>query len=209
MPGRFNQSVDGKFGKTDTGILTSRYEYGDCRAFIAMKKILYVFLVLSFVPASLLAGASIDDLPDLTGGVIPLLSYDTGEQGGGQLFSGGHLASRGEVYYLVRVKNQSGDPIQADSLIVVVQRIQEMARLRDVTSDLDLPGADGRTKEGYPYFHVPSDDQPNLEPYGESRPFRIEIKNPNLLRLYPPVLRVRGIRLTPTQSYQDTLNTRE
>jgi hypothetical protein len=174
-----------------------------------MKKIVCVLLMLLLMPASLLAVSSIDDLTDLTGGVIPLLSYDTGEEGGGQLFSGGHLSSRGHVYYLVRVKNQSGDPIQADSLIVVVQKIQEMARLRDVTLDLDLPGADGQTEEGYPYFHVPFDNQPNLEPYGESQPFRLEIKNPDLLRLYPPVLRVRGIRLTPAQSYQDTLNTRE
>ena len=167
--------------------------------------------MLLFLPASLLAAPSIDELPDLTGGLIPILSYDTGagEYGGGQLFSGGQLSSRGHVYYLVRVKNQSGDPIQADSLIVVVQKIQEMARLRDVTLDLDLPGADGQTKEGYPYFYVPVDNQPNLEPYGESQPFRLEIENPSLLRLYPPVLRVRGIRLTPTQSYQDTLNTRE
>jgi hypothetical protein len=174
-----------------------------------MTKIVWVFLILLFVPASLLAMPSIDELPDLTGGVIPILSYDTGEDGGGQLFSGGHLSSRGHVYYLVRVKNQSGDPIQADSLIVVVQKIQEMARLRDVTTDLDLPGADGETEEGYPYFHVPIGDQPNLEPYGESEPFRLEIENPNLLRLYPPVLRVRGIQLTPTQSYQDTLNTQD
>ena len=174
-----------------------------------MTKIVCILLMLLFVPASLLAMPSIDELADLTGGVIPILSYDTGEEGGGQLFSGGHLSSRGHVFYIVRVKNQSGDPIEADSLIVVVQKIQEMARLRDVTSDLDLPGADGQTEEGYPYFHVPIGDQPNLEPYGESQPFRLEIKNPNLLRLYPPVLRVRGIRLTPTQAYQDTLNTRE
>jgi hypothetical protein len=174
-----------------------------------MTKIVWVLLILVFVPASLLALPSIDELPDLTGGVIPVLSYDTGEDGGGQLFSGGHLSSRGHIFYIVRVKNQSGDPIEADSLIVVVQKIQEMARLRDVTSDLDLPGADGQTEEGYPYFHVPIGDQPNLEPYGESQPFRLEIKNPHLLRLYPPVLRVRGIRLTPTQAYQDTLNTRE
>ena len=174
-----------------------------------MKNFLYVSLVLLFVPAGLLALPSIDELPDLTGGVIPLISYDTGKEGGGQLFSGGHLSSRGEVRYLVRVKNQSGDPIQADSLIVVVQRIQEMARLRDVTLDLDIPGADGQTKEGYPYFLVPLDNNPTLEPYGESQPFRLEIKNPDLLRLYPPVLRVRGVRLTPTQSYQNALNSRE
>jgi len=168
-----------------------------------------VLLILLLVPASLLAIPSIDDLPDLTGGVIPILTYDTGKSGGGQLFSGGNLSSRGHVHYLVRVKNQSGDPIQADSLIVVVQKIQEMARLRDVTSDLDFPGADGRTKNGLPYFHVPVNTTPNLGPYEESPPFKLEIKNPNLFRLYPPVLRVRGIRLTPTQAYQDILNTHD
>ena len=174
-----------------------------------MNTFVSILLMLLCMPTNVLAMPSIDELPDLTGGVIAILSYDTGEEGGGQLFSGGHLSSRGHVYYLVRVKNQSGDPIEADSLIVVVQKIQEMARLRDVTKDLDLPGADGQTEEGYPYFHVPIGDQPNLEPYGESPPFRLEIKNPHLLRLYPPVLRVRGIRLTPTQSYQDTLKTQD
>ena len=173
-----------------------------------MKDFLFTLIIL-FVPANLLADVPRNDLQDLTGGVIPILSYDTGEEGGGQLFSGGHLSSRGHVFYSVRVKNQSGDPIQSDSLIVVVQKIQEMARLRDVTLDLDLPEADGQTEEGYPYFHVPMGDRPNLEPYGESQPFRLEIENPNLLRLYPPVLRVHGIRLTPTQSYQDTLNSQD
>lgn len=172
-----------------------------------MNKIVWFLFVLLFFPVSLVARPSINDLPDLTGGVIPLLVYDTGDRGGGQLFSGGNLSSRGQVRYVVRVKNQSGDPIQADSLIVVVTKIQEMARLRDVTTDLDLPGADGQTKEGYPYFQVPMDTTPYLAPYGESPPFTLEIKNPNLLRLYPPVLRVHGIRLTPAQTYQDSLKT--
>ncbi|HBP90531.1 MAG TPA: hypothetical protein DD706_22915 [Nitrospiraceae bacterium] len=170
-------------------------------------KLVYALLLLVFAPTTLLAVSAIDDLPDLTGGVIPLLSYDTGESGGGQLFSGGRLSSRGEVHYLVRIKNQSGDPILAESLIVVVHKIQESARLRDVTLELDLPNADGHTKDGLPYFHVPVDSMPYLQPYAESQPFKLEIKNPNLFRLYPPVLRVYGARLTPAQAYQDTLKT--
>ena len=64
-----------------------------------MTKIVCILLMLLLVPASLLAMPSIDELPDLTGGVIAILSYDTGagETGGGQLFSGGHLSSRGHV----------------------------------------------------------------------------------------------------------------
>ena len=138
-----------------------------------------------------------------------MLTYDTGGSfsGGGELFSGGSLSSRGDVRYLVRVKNQTGDPIEADSLIVVVDKIQEMARLRDMTTSLDIQGADGYTEDGKPYFRVPVDGQAELPPYGESESFPIEIKNPDLLRLYPPVLRVRGIRKTSSQAYQDALQT--
>lgn len=147
------------------------------------------------------------ELVDLTGGVIPLLTYDSGGSfsGGGELFSGGSLSSRGDVRYLVRVKNQTGDPIDADSLILVVDKIQEMARLRDVTTSLDIRGTDGNTEDGKPYFRVPVDGQAELPPYGESESFPIEIKNPDLLRLYPPVLRVRGIRKTASHAFQGAL----
>ena len=152
---------------------------------------------------------SVDELPDLTGGVIPLLSYDTGGNfsGGGELNSGGTLSSRGNIRYQVRVKNQSGDPIDADSLVVVIHKIQEMARLRDMTTRLDIEGTDGVTKDGKPYFHVPVEDDDELPPYGESESITIEIDNPDLLRLYPPVLRVRGIRKTTSQNFQKTLQT--
>ena len=167
-----------------------------------------VLIVLISVPV-LRATPSVDALPDLSGGVIALLTYDTGDSfgGGGQLFAGGQLSSRGEVRYQVRVKNQSGDPIEADSLVVVVHKIQEMARLRDVTTELELPGSDGSTQEGKPFFRVPVGGRSELEPFGESETFIIEIQNPNLLRLYPPVLRVRGIRRTASQDFQDALQT--
>lgn len=150
---------------------------------------------------------SIDELPDITGGVVPVLTYDAGQGAGsgGELFSGGRLSQRGDVRYVVRVRNQSGDPIEADSLIVVVQKIQEMARLRDVTGKLDLPGADGRTEDGKPYFRIPVGSKSELEPYGESESITITIENPDLLRLYPPVLRVRGVRRTASQDFQDAL----
>jgi hypothetical protein len=153
--------------------------------------------------------SSIDELPDLTGGVIPLLTYDSGGSftGGGELFSGGSLSSRQDVRYRVQVKNQTGDPIDADSLIVVVYQIQEMAQLRDVTTSLDISGTDGNTGDGKPYFRVPVNGQAELPPYGESELFTIEIKNPDLLRLYPPVLRVRGIRKTASQTFQGALQT--
>ena len=177
------------------------------RHVILQLSLLGLFLVgsVGFLHGALL----VDDLPDLTGGVVPLLTYATGGSSGsgGELFSGGTLGSRGEIRYQVRVKNQSGDPIDAESLVVVVQKIQEMARLRDVTQELHFPGSDGTTRDGKPYFRVPVGGKPTLPPFGESEAIIIEIQNPDLLRLYPPVLRVRGVRHTASQAFQNTLQT--
>lgn len=169
--------------------------------------LMLVFLGYGGVSERAYGDSANDDLVDLTGGVIPLLSYDPGGSfsGGGELFSGGRLSSRGDVRYLVRLKNQTGDPIEADSLILVVDKIQEMAQLRDVTTTLDIQGTDGNTEDGKPYFRVPVNGKAELPPYGESESFLIEIKNPDLLRLYPPVLRVRGIRKTASHAFQGAL----
>ena len=164
---------------------------------------------LSFAILAGVGGAtpSVDELPDITGGAIAVITYEPKDStvAGGQLFSGGRLSTRQAVRYLVSVRNQSGDPIEADSLIIVVQKVQEMSRLRDVTDKVDLPGADGRTEDGKPYFYVPVGDSDQLEPYGETEPILIEIRNDDLLRLYPPVLRVRGVRRTASQDFQDAL----
>ena len=171
------------------------------------------FFFLLFVCLIFLSEASgsvsVDELPDLTGGVIPVLSYDTEGtfMSGGELNAGGSLSSRGSIRFIVRVKNQSGDPIEADSLVVIIHKIQEMARLRDMTTKLDIEGTDGVTKDGKPYFYVPVEDDNVLPPFGESESITIEIDNPDLLRLYPPVLRVRGIRQTTSQDFQKTLQT--
>ena len=175
-----------------------------------MKKLelLLAIMILSYTPA-LYAGPTVDELPDLTGGVVPLISYDARDSfmSGGQLFSGGAISSRGEVRYIVRVKNQTGDPIEADSLVVVVDKIVEMARGRDVTDQLDVIGTEGHTQEGKPYFRIPQGNSEELAPYSESEPIMIEIMNPDLLRLFPPTLRVLGLRRTATQSVHDVLDT--
>lgn len=156
--------------------------------------------------ASLSAEVDVDELPDLTGGVIPLLYAAQTFGSGGQLFAGGSITSRQEARYEVRVKNQSGDPVDAESLVVVVQKVQD-ARLHDRTNDLEFRGADGYTRNGQPYFRVPTGGEPELAPFSESEAFTLEIRNPKLARLYPPVLRVRGIRRTASQDVQKTLQT--
>ncbi len=160
-------------------------------------------LLIFLSPNLLLAEISVDELPDITGGVIPLLSFEVNK--GGELFSSGRVSSRGETFYVVRLKNQTGDPVLAESLIVVVERIQKMSNFQDVTSKLELPDAHGETETGKPYYRVPIGEKKFLAPFSESESFSLEIQNPNLYRLYPPVLRVRGIRITAAQMHQDAL----
>ena len=171
----------------------------------------FFILLAGFLAENLQAAPAVDELPDLTGGVIPVVSFDPrGSQNrGGELNSDGsdfyRFSQRGYVRYVVRVRNRTGDPIEADSLIVVVHKIQDMAQLRDVTTKLDIPDADGHTEDGKPFFRIPAGGKAELEPYGESESVTIEIRNPNLMRLYPPVLRVRGVRRTASQDFQEAL----
>ena len=87
-----------------------------------MIKALVFFLMLGFalnVPL-VLASPSVDDLPDLTGGVVPVVQYKSSDP-----LSGTRLTSVSEVEYIVKVKNQTGDPLVADSLILVVDSVRE------------------------------------------------------------------------------------
>ena len=82
---------------------------------------LAIAIALSGKPA--LAEPSVDDLPDLTGGVVPVVQYKQLDP-----FSGNDiLTSVSEVEYVVRIKNQTGDPLIADSLILVVDSIREIS----------------------------------------------------------------------------------
>ena len=173
-----------------------------------LTKSMQVFLLaLPFMASGgvVYAESAVDELPDITGGAIAVLYRIDTFGSGGQLFSGGHLSSRGAIQYQVRVVNRSGATIQSESLVVVVDVIQEAARLRDVTADLEVLGAHGQTENGKPYFLVPNGGSNELGPYGKSEPFTLEIRNPDLLRLYPPVLRVHGLRRTGSKTIQEAL----
>ena len=150
---------------------------------------------------SVLANTLVDDLPDLTGGVMPVVQYKQLDP-----FSGDDiLTSVSEVEYVVRVKNQTGDPLIADSLILVVDTILEISG-KEISHRVKIEGSDGMTGEGKPFFRIPSTKK-ELPPYGESEPVTIRITNPNFLRFFPPGVRVRGIRRSSDKAVKDLLET--
>ena len=147
-----------------------------------------------------LADPGIDDLQDLTGGVVPVIQYKHLDP-----FSGNDiLSSVGEVEYVVKVKNHTGNPLLADSLILVVDGVREISG-KDILPRLGIEGADGMTKEGKPFFRIPSSEK-ELPPYGESEPVMIRVTNPDLLRFYPPNVRVYGIRNSSEKAVKDLVD---
>lgn len=151
---------------------------------------------LSFLSQPALSvGAEEEDLTDLTAGVVPLIyeQFDSLAMGGELSSRETGLTSRSDLRYVVRVRNQTDDPIIASSLIVIVDKIIELARGRIVTDQLEVRGQDGYTRDGKPYFRVPVGDGSELAPFAESQSLVIRILNPDLLRISPPRLRVKGI----------------
>ena len=160
---------------------------------------------LWILPISLAMGGSDEDLQDLSGQVIPMVSSLQGNAlvAGGELFSKGNLSSRSDIQYSVQVKNQTGDPVIGSSLILVIEQVMDMDQTRDVTNRLEFLGADGHTEKGKSFFHVPTGTAQDLAPYGISEPILVHIRNPDLLALSPPTFSLFGIRRTENKRVED------
>ncbi len=144
--------------------------------------------------------SGIDDLPDLTDGVVPVVQYKQLDP-----FSGKDiLTSVSEVEYTVKVKNQTGDPLIADSLILVVDSVLEISG-KEISNRIKIEGSDGMTGDGKHFFRIPG-QRKDLPPYGESEAVTIRLTNPDFLRFYPPTVRVRGIRRSSEKAAKDLLD---
>lgn len=165
----------------------------------------FVLLLIMAVATSwnfvLATSSGVDDLPDLTGGVVPVVQYKQLDP-----FSGNDiLTSVSEVEYTVKVKNQTGQPLIADSLVLVVDSVLEISG-KEIINRVRIEGSDGVTQDGKPFFRIPSTG-PELSPYGESEAVTIRVTNPDFLRFYPPGVRVRGIRRSSEKAVKDLLDT--
>lgn len=145
-----------------------------------------------------LANPAVDDLPDLTEGVVPVVQYKNSDA-----LSGTGLTSVSEVEFLVTVKNQTGDPVVADTLILVVDAVQEITG-NDISDRVEIEDPDGTLANGKPFFRIPNADE-ELGPYSESDAVTIRVNNPDYLRFYPPTIRVRGLRRSPGEAVKGLL----
>lgn len=170
-----------------------------------MRHVSLFLLILWILPIPLGISGNEEDLQDLSGQVVPLVSSGQANSfmDGGELFSQGSLTSRSDIQYTVRVKNQTGDPVIGSSLIIVIEQIMDVARTRDVASRLEILNPDGQTDEGKPFFYLPKGSTEDLAPFGISDPIHVRIRNPDLLRLAPPTFSIYGIRRTESKKLDD------
>jgi len=144
------------------------------------------------IPTGLLAAVPIEQLTDLAGkarAVVTLKGRDN--------FSN-------EFRYDVSIKNESSDPLVADSLVLVLDKITNLAgedneplSHESILKRMEVLGNDGETPDGKPYFRIPVDQNPDLAPYSQSQPVTVRLRNRDYFIVFTPSFRVLGLRRAP------------
>jgi hypothetical protein len=111
-----------------------------------------------------------------------------------------------EYRYDLTVRNQSSDPFIADSLIVVLDKITNLAgedheplKSEPLLQRFDIVGQDGETDDGKPFFRVPVGTSPDLAPLNDSLPFSVRIRNRDYVSVFTPSFRVYGKKRPPAE----------
>lgn len=161
-------------------------------------------LFTCLIAAALFAGAigfgrdstasPIDQLTDLTGKVSVIVTLT------------GRDNFTSEYRYDVSVRNLTADPLIADSLIITLDKITNLAgedreALKNETflSRFDVLGQDGETDEGKPFFRIPPGSTADLVPQTNSRPASVRIRNRDYVAVFTPAFKVYGNKRPPPE----------
>lgn len=112
-----------------------------------------------------------------------------------------------EYRYDVSVRNLSPDALTADSLLIVLDKITNLAGedRESLTHEsflkrFDILGQDGHTEDGKPFFRIPTGTSPDLAPQAESLPVAIRIRNRDYVAVFTPSFRVLGQKRPPPEA---------
>lgn len=140
------------------------------------------------------AGA-LDQLTDLTGRVQTIVTLKGRD----------NFAS--EYRYDVSVRNLSPDAITGDSLVVVLDKITNLAGedREGLTGEsflkrFDVLDQDGQTDDGRPYFRIPAGTSPDLVPQTDSLPAVVRIRNRDYVAVFTPSFKVLGQKRPPPEA---------
>ena len=133
---------------------------------IALSVILCTSTLLTSITG--FAAPSLDQLTDLTGNASVVVTLK------------GRDNFTSEYRYDVSVRNHSADLLIADSLVIVLDKIANLAGAdrEGLTGEsflkrFDILGQDGETDDGKPFFRIPLGPTPDLGPLADSLPVTV------------------------------------
>ena len=148
-----------------------------------------------FINPTITFAGSLDHLTDLTGKTQVTVTLK------------GRDNFTSEYRYDVSVRNLSPDAITADSLVIVLDKIANLAGQdrEGLTGEsflkrFDILDQDGHTEDGKPFFHIPTGTLPDLLPQAESPPAAIRIRNRDYVAVFTPLFKVFGQKRPPPES---------
>ena len=111
-----------------------------------------------------------------------------------------------EYRYDVSVRNHTSELLIADSLVIVLDKITNLAGQdrEGLTGEsflerFDVLGQDGETDEGKPFFRVPVGPAPDLASLTDSLPATVRLRNKDYLAVFTPSFKVLGQKRPPPE----------
>jgi hypothetical protein len=153
-----------------------------------------LFIVAGWFMPSYGDAVSLDQLSDLTGKATPIVTLT------------GRDNFTSEYRYDVSVRNNSGEPLIADSLVLVLDKVTNLAgeereplKNESFLQRFEVLDQDGETEDGKPFFRVPSGSSPDLAPHSDSRAATVRLRNKDYVAVFTPSFRVLGLRRPPAK----------
>ena len=114
-----------------------------------------------------------------------------------------------EYRYDVNVRNLTSDMLIADSLVIVLDKITNLAGedREGLTGEsfltrFDVLGQDGETDDGKPFFRIPVGPTPDLASLTDSLPATVRLRNKDYLSVFTPSFKVLGQKRPPPEPKQ-------
>ena len=114
-----------------------------------------------------------------------------------------------EYRYDVIVRNHTSDVLIAESLVIVLDKITNLAGedSEGLTGEsflkrFEVLGQDGETDDGKPFFRIPVGPTPDLGPLTDSLPVTVRLRNKDYLSVFTPSFKVLGQKRAPPEPKQ-------
>jgi hypothetical protein len=153
-----------------------------------MVLVAFFFSLVLLVTSPQALAVGVDQLEDLTGGVVPVVTFE------------GHDTFTNEYIYSVKVINQTGDSLVLGMLFLVLSEVLDQSG-KDVLESLEVPNQDGNIG-GKPYFMIHAGGLTELPSYQESQPIIVRLRSPDYVHYFPPSFQVRGIRRRDPRNFE-------